>query len=153
MMTMREILFRAKSKDTGEWLYGDLMNYAGTAQIWHQTDDGKWNAIVIPETIGQYTGLYDATKWEDLSESEQEEWLETHTADEWKGRKIFEGDIIKGKDGRIFSIEWGEGLGQFIARESKTHNLLLGVNKGTMTNYEVIGNIHDNPELLEVNNE
>ena len=69
---MREILFRGKSIDSGAWVYGDLLRYAETAQIWYETDDGKWNCLVDPATVGQYTGMTDAHR-----------------------KKIFEGDIVK----------------------------------------------------------
>lgn len=48
----------------------------------------------------QSTGLYDSTKFEDLSEKEQKEWLESgKIADEWQGREIFEGDILTSQNG------------------------------------------------------
>lgn len=45
----------------------------------------------------QFTGLYDATKWEELTDAEQEQWLKHHSKDDWKGKPIFEGDIISFK--------------------------------------------------------
>ncbi|MDR1328537.1 MAG: YopX family protein [Oscillospiraceae bacterium] len=56
---MRPIEFRGKSTAAGEWMYGDLVMYGDSAQIWTQTDNGKWNAIVDPETVGQFTGQLD----------------------------------------------------------------------------------------------
>lgn len=56
---MREILFRGKTITSKEWIYGDLLQYAGGAQIWENTEQGKFNAQIIPETVGQYTGLKD----------------------------------------------------------------------------------------------
>lgn len=83
---MREFLFRGKAKDNSEWIEGGIV---------HQTDfygkkfskyfiiDGTdtqdydigENTEVIPETVCQYTGFNDKTKWEQLSEDEKEKFL------------------------------------------------------------------------------
>ena len=117
---MREILFRGKSRDTGKWYQGDLVTVAHKRFI----DDDIVKERVIPESIGQYTGLTDKN-----------------------GKKIFEGDILKGMGGlhRVYfdtslaCFEWAKINGNW--KESFS---------GFADEYEVIGNIHDNPELLEV---
>lgn len=123
---MREILFRGKSRDNGKWYEGDL----GTVAHKRFIDDGRVNDRVIPETVGQFTGLTDKN-----------------------GKRIFEGDIVTGlflfgrsvkavvtfQDG-AFGLEWYRG-------DIKTFNAFTSI---CNVEYEVIGNIHDNPDLLEV---
>lgn len=148
----REILFRGKRVDNGEWIYGSLLklttgyyislenNYYNEIDVdlgekltinalW---EDNDFYAIHI-ETIGQYTGLCDK-----------------------EGNKIFEGDIfeLKSPDKILYLVEWHDT--GFMARQySKFRNKyvktgswvgLLGYCKGHM---KKVGNIHDNPELLK----
>ena len=123
----REILFRGKRADTGEWIEG----YFGQSIDSFIIQDyglvaGRFEVFkVIPETVGQFTGLTDKG-----------------------GKRIFEGDIIAGKIGK-FVIRWSEPICGFAAGEGL--KMVPCMNQGTMQDYEVIGNIHDNPELLEVN--
>ena len=117
---MREILFRGKNVDNGEWIYGD---YAAPfafypANIFKQ--DGNFEGIaVVPETVGQFTGLTDKN-----------------------GRKIFEGDILKANNGHIGYVAFSEGGFVKACRCHFNFTNLYGDNQ------EVIGNIHDNPELI-----
>ena len=116
-LTMREILFRGKWKNSGEWVYGNLFNpdKADTpTQICIGTYIARTCYEIDPETVGQYTGLTDKN-----------------------GRKIFEGDIMRNA-GNVVEFYGG---GFCINGDSP-----LSYWTGT----EVIGNIYDNPELLEV---
>lgn len=133
---MHEILFRGKRVDNGRWVegfYAQKMNPYTTngLPIKHFILDlAPFGVDVLPETVGQYTGLTDK-----------------------KGVKIFEGDIIEC---------WSEGVkahgtvqqridGLWIIYPAWQKHIMWGLcpDNGGNTTVEVIGNIHDNPELLE----
>lgn len=146
---MRENLFRGKRRDNGEWVYGSLFvgfkkSYICPEAIAMYNFDGALClggfAEVYPETVGQYTGLHDATKWENLPEKEQQEFLRIHKKEDWNGKQIFEGDILKWD-----SREWGCDHLDIANWDYELFNM-------RRTDWEewceVIGNIHDNPDLL-----
>ena len=144
---MREILFRGKRRDNGEWVHGTYLHQ--TLFYGEPTDDhwiiehGEFDIDfydayrVTPETVGQYTGLRDRN-----------------------GKKIFEGDIVttKYKLGRggyyTFEVYYNENLCQFaltINSGSYTKNKQydwLQLTALKANKIEVIDNIHDNPELM-----
>ena len=150
---MREILFRARTisedeyMDSGEWVEGFYTCFNGDEHRiytgYSETDCGDhypdW-FNVLPETVGQFTGLTDKN-----------------------GKKIFEGDIVstKYKLGRghyyVFEVYYNENLCHFaltINRGSYTKNKQydwLQLTSLKANKIEVIGNIHDNPELLKGN--
>lgn len=125
----REILFRGKDKATNQWVYGDYTHNEGLNTHYisrnvNNTSRKAWE--VDPDTIGQYTGLKDKN-----------------------GKKIFEGDIVRlGGDFHyfIFNIEYGS----FVAASIKG-GIGICLFQRTITNcgYAIIGNIHDNPELMK----
>ena len=128
---MREILFRAKRIDNGEWIEG-LPSYDINGNLTEfEVYRGFANceiADVDSETVCQWTGLTDKNN-----------------------RKIFEGDICKIHSGPIdeedgcFSVEWDEGDARFAL-----YSVGLTVDFGNYHGHEceVIGNIFDNPDLL-----
>lgn len=136
---MREILFRGKSKNTGEWVYGYLVKgfywlgennpmtviFPDEVIFYPRCEVEKWEEV-IPETVGQFIGL-----------------LDLH------GTKIFEGDIVD-------TPGW-------VVTYCDDTNAGLGINAGLYLQRDdfeswselenedwhmVLGNIHDNPELL-----
>ena len=129
---MREILFRGKTITSKEWIYGDLLQYAGGAQIWENTEQGKFNAQIIPETVGQYTGLCDKN-----------------------GTKIFEGDILSEHLDELFPNEESRYL--VVWHDYGWHIKCGNESFDTLEQwwvrefFNVIGNIYDNPELLKGN--
>lgn len=128
---MREIIFRGKRKDNGKWVEGHYGEYysgkenVSCISISKETISGSLYYDVIPKTVGQYTGLTDKN-----------------------GSKIFEGDILilHAALGN-FVVRWSESICSFVAGEKERMRPCM--NSGTMKYCEVIGNIFDNPELLE----
>lgn len=139
---MREILFRGKRKDNGEWVFGDLIRnliYDGREKemrigdiYFEHNGDIHGTAVykVIPETVGQFTGLTDKN-----------------------GTKIFEGDIVKyyGICKPIIGVvkiceEDFSGL--YGVCEAFTDGSGTSLLKSKI-DCQVVGNIYDNPELLE----
>lgn len=141
---MREILFRGKRKDNGEWVEGDLRQDKdiGASYIsgWNYYTDcaglerEPFEDEVIPKTVGQYTGLNDNN-----------------------GRKIFEGDIVECFDERInvkfyAAVEFGNPNGEynwgyqlnFISGDRLNLDILCWVGTEETGAYiGVIGNIYD----------
>lgn len=139
---MREILFRGKTKDKEKWVYGayikdespdsdgdilivDQTKYYVFKQNWLETECVD---IVIPETVGQYTGLIDKN-----------------------GKKIFEGDILSFEDSMGNSeycvVEYGnfncnfcDGVYGWFFKDGDIR---------FYKSYKIVGNVYDNPELLK----
>lgn len=131
---MREILFRGKRIDNGEWVNGTpfisqnccKMIFAMALHPDFVEDGNVYYSEgypVDPETVGQYTGLTDKN-----------------------GKRIFEGDICKIHN-LVYKVEFKYSQWQFTIL-SKTVYCYPAFNSYCGEYCEVIGNIHDNPELL-----
>lgn len=129
---MREILFRGKRIDNGEWVEG-FYNHIPCGRF--LCDEHCIQTIKQDGRIGQLYDVYDST-------------VEQFTGKTVKNGKVFDGDICKSIDG-IFLVCWDEEKSAFVMRflEYPFETLYL---EEMWDDAEIIGNIHDNPELLEV---
>ncbi|MEE3451640.1 MAG: YopX family protein [Acutalibacteraceae bacterium] len=143
---MREILFRGKRVDNGEWVEGGSllqflmiggckkMSIAPRGTKPHIKKDGQVIQAeeIFPETVGRYTGLTDKN-----------------------GTRIFEGDIIKQVIPHnlvqpfIFTVNWCEECAMFVLPCITNDAFESDFTVMRSDEIEVIGNIHDNPELLK----
>ena len=135
---MREILFRSKRLDNGEWITGHLLKYEdGSARMVSSNTDifcfEKDESIiqtvahrVDPKTVGQYTGFVDKN-----------------------GKKIFEGDIVSIYNSKafLFAVEWNNQYVLKCTSNGVSDNILNVIE--SPEDVEVVGNIYDNSELIK----
>ncbi len=140
---MTEIKFRGKTVGTEEWIYGSLLIKCGSYYI----NEGKPSSDflkVIPETVGQYIGLNDI-----------------------HGKEIYKDDILtresypfqdEGNYNYHAVVRWFDDSAQFgyemwLANKDRrgiSHGICEGFeSENGRVGFEIIGNIYDNPELIE----
>lgn len=134
---MREILFRGKRVDNGEWVEGELLHKTDGKPYIFTEDDFAGNEV-LPETVGQWTGLYDKNK-----------------------ARIWEGDIVRihnytekwkrgepSYDWRRFEVRWNRHVWVFHNENISTPLADYDTRTLEPWDVELIGNIHDTPSLL-----
>ena len=145
-------LERAKAMLSGRWIYGSIERHLyGTCLI--------NNVHVVNETAGRFTGIRDNTQWGELTETQRYEFVQTINQYEhclatmetghlyWHGKLIFEGDIVRcSRIGTAITgivtqhdNEWG-----VVAK-----NEFISFSRMPMHIFKVVGNAHDNPEMME----
>lgn len=121
MSNQREILFRGKHQ-SGVWLHGGFFKHRNGKSYIVEGDGGTRE--ILPETLGQYTGLNDKN-----------------------GARIFEGDIYQPMQGPRFIIKYVDA--EFVGYNGVSMPALSTIHHGYREKGVVVGNIHDNPELVK----
>ena len=128
---MREIIFKAKRLDNGEWVVGyyqkrfDLDGSEQHLIFWSKSYTVWEYAEIDPDTICQYTGLTDKS-----------------------GNRIWENDIVELPDENVyFKCEWEKDTARFVLNGDR---FTVDFDDYREYEVEVIGNIFDNTDLLEV---
>lgn len=122
----REILFRGKRADNGEWVYGSSLKEKACDGVQHiiVTENGEYH-LINPKTRGQYTGLTDKN-----------------------GVKIFEGDILK-RGSHKYVVKWCEDCAMFLLPCITDKKLESDFTVFYGYDFEIIGNVHDDSEMLK----
>ena len=136
---MRKIIFRAKSAEDGKWVYGDINHTSDTETYivpqYREYGEIYNDGIMIDEkTVGQFVGLHDINR-----------------------KEIYEGDIIKMLNG-VYKVVWSISdvsfrLERWITKENGVKEVSFFITPYHESYVEVLGNIIDNPELIENNDE
>lgn len=160
---MKELKFRAFHKPSKKMFDVGMIDFAEKKIYefyrYSSLNYGKIYGLKNCELM-QYTGLKDSTQFNELTKEEQEDWLKGNKQEDWKGKEIFEGDIIQdindnnslkyGEDNNLSSVEFYNGSfgisvifdGAFVPLYPYDVDVFK---------FKILGNIHQNSELLVKN--
>lgn len=165
-----EYKFRGKRTNNGEWVYGYLVKQFRVFKIYDDSkeDFGEWIHEVIPETVGQFTGLYDSTKWDKLTAYEKNVFyrqnrsedgitIKYQTAEDvshlWNGKEIYKGDLLQvwrsvGVKGQLrgkyiypLPVEYCTGWAAFVVVD-KLNKTQYIINQ-QFGAYEIVGDVYE----------
>ena len=125
---MREIKFRGKGIDNGKWIYGSLIieedPIADALKYFIKPFNFLTGKLVVPETVGQYTGRKDKNN-----------------------KEIYESDIVRYSDRYTAVVVWKDtGFGLEFIEEVESPQTWYYLPNGNVL--EILGNIYENPELI-----
>ena len=131
---MRNIKFRGKPED-GKWIYGNLIQYSWGSSI--RESDTLDDVEVYEFTVGQFTGFFDC-----------------------KGCEIYEGDLLMdvskpNSEKKLLEVYFNEGLGSMSIKihsekyVTECDSPFCQIYKNKYSEYEVVGNIHENKQIFE----
>lgn len=126
---MREIKFRGKRLSNGQWIYGGISVFNGDVTMFDENDFANSAYDVDPATVGQYTGLKARN-----------------------GKEIYEGDKLRIRGNVTAVVVWrnqGFDILDTCAWTPTNKGVIEGFVYVPTKTMEIIGNIHDDPELLK----
>ena len=142
-MEQRNILFRGKRLDNGEWVYGGYFKH-DTVKTCFSTDDPHTKHFIICDGFCDW-GMEPNLEWFEVDPNTVCQFIDK---DDKHGNHIFEGDIVKGKVHLHGGYRVRKGV---IVYYIDAFKMKVGSDyKELPSPCEIIGNIHDNPTLLEV---
>lgn len=144
----REILFRGKRIDNGEWIEGSLIT-----NVFYRREDRKNIPYILNADMAEYDCFEDFDEYNGIYAVDEETICQYTGLTDKNGKKIFEGDILRYADEIILKTVWNDRKYGYAAQCVKGSVLLKDCKWGLWEfesdEAEVIGNIFDNPELLK----
>lgn len=156
-----KFLCRGKRTNAGKWIEGYLYALSEKMNPFIMLVNKQGTSYEVDKaTVCQCTGLHDATRWEELTREEQEQFLlewnykedRKNAKEDWHGKLIFEGDILAAylddnnpDDITYARVVWDRNA--WCIQEAGSFDFHL-LDEDVQNDYKVVGNVFDNPELV-----